>query len=74
MWMATVWRSNALMYVAVPYDKGLYFLTSQSEVDFGNAFGYVCLNTCFFTIYLQQAPLNPVILHACRKPYVIYIQ
>jgi hypothetical protein len=37
--MATTWRSNAVMYVAVPYNKvsfsHLYFLTSQSQVDFG---------------------------------------
>jgi hypothetical protein len=33
-----MWRSNAVMYVTVPYNKVLfiilYFLTSQSEVDF----------------------------------------
>jgi len=36
-----VWRSKAVMYVTVPYSKVLfsilYFLTSQSEVDFGIA-------------------------------------
>ena len=36
-----MWRSNAFMYVTVPYNKVLfsilYFLTSQSEVDFGIA-------------------------------------
>jgi len=39
MWMATIWRSNADMYVTVPYNKALfsvlYFFTSQLEVDFG---------------------------------------
>jgi hypothetical protein len=34
-----MWRSNAVMYVTVSYNKTLfsvlYFLTSQSEVDFG---------------------------------------
>jgi hypothetical protein len=37
MWMATMWRSNAVIYVTVPY-KYLslsFFLTSQLEVDFG---------------------------------------
>jgi len=37
--MGTMWRSNAVMYVTVPYNKILfsilYFLISQSEVDFG---------------------------------------
>jgi hypothetical protein len=37
--MATVWRSNAVMYVTVPYNKVLFcflhLLTSESEVDFG---------------------------------------
>ena len=42
MWMATMWRSNAVMYVTVPYNKILFsilyfFFTSQSEVDFGIA-------------------------------------
>jgi hypothetical protein len=41
MWMVTMWRSNAVMYVIVPYNKGLfsvlYFLTSHSEVNFGIA-------------------------------------
>ena len=36
-----MWRSNAVMYVTVPCNKVLfsilYFLTSQSEVDFGIA-------------------------------------
>jgi len=36
-----MWISNAVMYVTVPYNKvlfsTLYFLTSQSEVDFGIA-------------------------------------
>jgi hypothetical protein len=35
----TVWRSNAVMCVTVRYNKvlfsSLYFLSSQSEVDFG---------------------------------------
>ena len=39
--MATVWRSNAVVCVTVPYLKILfpilYFLTSQSDVDFGIA-------------------------------------
>jgi len=40
MWMAAMWRSNADMYVTVTYNKVLFsvlyfFLTSQSEVDFG---------------------------------------
>jgi hypothetical protein len=39
--MATMWRSNAVIYVTVPYNEVLfsilYFLTSQSEVDFGIA-------------------------------------
>jgi len=39
--MAAMWSSNAIMYVTVPYNKVLfsilYFLTSQSEVDFGIA-------------------------------------
>jgi hypothetical protein len=34
-----MWRSNEVMYVTVPYNKVLfsilYFLTSQSEFDFG---------------------------------------
>ena len=36
-----MWISNAVMHVTVPYNKvlssTLYFLTSQSEVDFGIA-------------------------------------
>jgi hypothetical protein len=36
-----MWRSNAVMYVTVPYNKVLfsilYFLTIQSEFDFGIA-------------------------------------
>jgi thymidylate synthase len=40
--MATMWRSNADMYVTVPFNKVLFsvlysFITSQSEVDFGIA-------------------------------------
>jgi len=38
-----MWRSNAVMCVTVSYNKVLfsyvYFLTSQSEVDFGIALG-----------------------------------
>jgi hypothetical protein len=35
-----MWRSNAVVYVTVPYNKVFFFLyfvflTSQSEVDFG---------------------------------------
>ena len=41
MWMATVWRISAIMDVTVPYSKVLfsvlYFLTSQSEIEFGIA-------------------------------------
>jgi hypothetical protein len=41
MWMATMWRNNAVMCVTVPYNKVLfsilYFLTSQSEFEFGIA-------------------------------------
>jgi hypothetical protein len=50
MWMATtsIWRSNAVMYVTVPYNKVLfsilYFLTSQSEVDFGMAYVFPVFN------------------------------
>jgi hypothetical protein len=36
-----MWRSNAVMYVTVPYKKVLFsiliFFTSQSELDFGIA-------------------------------------
>jgi hypothetical protein len=36
-----MWRSNAVMYVTVPYNKVLssilYCLTNQSEIDFGIA-------------------------------------
>jgi len=37
-----MWRSNAVMYVTVPYNKVLFsilyfFFTSQLEVDFGIA-------------------------------------
>jgi len=43
--MATMWRSNAVMYVPVPYNKImffiLYFFTVQSEVDFGIALVYI---------------------------------
>jgi hypothetical protein len=48
MWMATMWSNNAVMYVTVPYNKVLfsilYFLTGQSEVDFGIAhtLSYIC--------------------------------
>jgi hypothetical protein len=39
--MATMWRSNAVMYVTVPHKKVLFsiliFFTSQSELDFGIA-------------------------------------
>jgi hypothetical protein len=39
MWMATMWWSNAVMFVTVRYNKVLFsiciFLTSQSEFDFG---------------------------------------
>jgi len=35
---------------------------------------YVCMYVLYFLItYLQHAPLHPVILHACRKLYIIYI-
>jgi len=45
MWMATMWRSNTVMCVTVPYNKILlsilyFFLTSQSEADFGIALVY----------------------------------
>ena len=37
--METMWRSNAVIYVTVHYNKVLssvlYFLTSQSKGDFG---------------------------------------
>jgi len=40
-WVAAMWRSNAVMYLTVPYNKILfsilYFLSSQSEFDFGIA-------------------------------------
>jgi hypothetical protein len=39
--MAVMWRSNAVMYVTLPYNKVLfsllYFLFRQPEVDFGIA-------------------------------------
>jgi hypothetical protein len=39
-----MWRSNAVMYVTVPYKKVLFsiliFFTSQSELDFGIALVY----------------------------------
>jgi len=45
MWMATVWRSNAVVCVTVPYHKILfsilYFLTSQSDVHVGIALVYI---------------------------------
>ena len=38
---------------------------------------YVCVCVCvcvfFIIIYLQHAPLHPVILHACRKFYLYHI-
>jgi hypothetical protein len=54
MWMAAMWRNNAVMYVTVPYNKALFsilyfFLTSQLEVDFGIVYIYVVfvLVSCF---------------------------
>jgi hypothetical protein len=41
MWMATMWRSTAVMYGTDPYSTVLfsilYFLTSQSETGLGIA-------------------------------------
>ena len=33
---------------------------------------HICMYVCIFFIYLQHAPLHPVILHACRKLCHIY--
>jgi hypothetical protein len=65
MRMAAMWRSNAVMYVTVHIMKFLfsilYFLTSQSEVDFGIA---------------HVATVNAVHIHFCTVYihfYTIYI-
>ena len=63
--MATMWRSNAVMYVTVPYNKVLFsiciLLTSQSEVDFGIALVQivdVVLSVCMYTLAIGIIPMT----------------
>jgi hypothetical protein len=51
-----MWRNNVVMYVTVPYNTVLfsilYFLTSQSEFDFGIAYVYLTLHENQFTLLI----------------------
>jgi len=77
-----MWRSNADMYVTVPYNEVLfsilYFFTCPSEVDFGIAYVQTALRTPTISTSNITLPSSPRVtpyarlhneLNVLKQPY-----